>query len=284
MDIGYNSEYGRLKSVALHFPRESELEMMSAKESMYVKKPDYKEVLKEFRQYVELLWSLDINVYTDSEMLDADINPCPNSIYMRDIAGIMPDGIILGNPKYDVRKPEKKNFKEFLKYHKYNGNVIDTGSEFEGADMFWTKHNEITLSIGNRTSLKSFDYLKQMYSRKGIKFRAVPAAVEGIPQHLLGAKHIVNKDTLISRSSINSATLGFKNIIELDETDEVVHGYAMNVVTVGPNEIIMPEGNPKTMELFEDNNIICHTTPMYEICKMAGGPACMTLPLKRKTV
>ena len=284
MDIGYNSEYGRLKSVALHFPRKNELEMLSAKDSMYVKKPDYEKVLKEFQQYVELLWSLDINVHTDSEMPDADINSCPNSIYMRDIAGIMPDGIILGNPKYDVRKPEKKNFESFLEYHNYNGNIIDTISEFEGADMFWTKPNEVTLSVGNRTSLKSFDYLKLMYSRKGIKFKVVAAAAEGIPQHLLGAKHIVNEDTIISRSSINSSTLGFKNVIELDETPEVIYGYAMNIVTVGPNEIIMPEGNPETMEIFEDNNIICHTTPMYEICNMAGGPACMTLPLKRELV
>lgn len=284
MDIGYNSEYGRLKSVALHFPRENELKMMSAKDSMYVKAPDYKKVLKEFQQYVELLWKLDIDVYTDSEMPEEDIISCPNSIYMRDIAGIMPDAIILGNPKYDVRKPEKNNFKKFLEYHNYTGNLIDTDSEFEGADMFWTKHNEVTLSVGNRTSLKSFDHLKQMYSRKGIKFRIIAAAAEGIPQHLLGAKHIVSKDTLISRASINPSTLGFKNVIELDETPEVIHGYAMNVVTVGPNEIIMPEGNPETMALFEDNNIICHTTPMYEICKMAGGPACMTLPLKRKTI
>ena len=282
MDIGYNSEYTKLQSVALHLPRKEELEMMSAKDAMYVTEPDYEKVLKEFEEYVKLLWSLDIDVYTDSEM--EGIITCPNSIYMRDIAGIMHDGIILGNPKYDVRKPEKENFNKFLDYHNYKGNVIDTNSDFEGADMFWTKPDEVTLSVGNRTSLKSFDHLKQMYSRNGIKFRIVSAAPEGIPQHLLGAKHIVNEDTLISRSSINATTLGFKNVIELDETPEVIYGYAMNVVTVGPNEIIMPEGNPETMAIFEDNNIICHTTPMYEICKMAGGPACMTLPLKRKLI
>ena len=159
MDIGYNSEYTKLQSVALHLPRKEELEMMPAKDAMYVTEPDYKKVLKEFEQYVKLLWSLDIDVYTDSEM---SVEYHPNSIYMRDIAGIMPDGIILGNPKYDVRKPEKKNFEKFLDYHKYKGNVIDTNSDFEGADMFWTKPNEVTLSVGNRTSLKSFDHLKQM--------------------------------------------------------------------------------------------------------------------------
>ena len=79
MDIGYNSEYTKLQSVALHLPRKEELEMMSAKDAMYVTEPDYEKVLKEFEEYVKLLWSLDIDVYTDSEM--EGIITCPNCRY-----------------------------------------------------------------------------------------------------------------------------------------------------------------------------------------------------------
>ena len=79
----------------------------------------------------------------DSEM--DGIITCPNSIYMRDIAGIMHDGIILGNPKYDIRKPEKENFSNFLDYHNYKGNIIDTNSDFEGDE------NYVSYFIGDGT-------------------------------------------------------------------------------------------------------------------------------------
>ena len=281
------NEYGKLREVILHKPQQQELNSVSAEAAMYatVKSPDYYKVLQEFNEYVLLLESLGVKVWVDD--IDHEYI-CPNNIFMRDIGAVIGDTLVIGKPAYDIRKHEVHNFKNYLassglqsqfKILELNGNCT-----FEGADLFVIDNKEVVVAVGNRTNIHAYDRLKQYFSRQGWKFSIVTALPEGIPQHLLGAKHIVNEDTLISRSSINATTLGFKNVIELDETPEVIYGYAMNVVTVGPNEIIMPEGNPETMAIFEDNNIICHTTPMYEICKMAGGPACMTLPLKRKLI
>ena len=58
-------------------------------------------------------------------------------------------------------------------------------------------------------------------------------------------------------------------------------GYSCNVVTVGPKEIIMPAGNPKTKKLYESHGIKVHETTTNEISIMAGSLACMTLPLTR---
>ena len=73
----------------------------------------------------------------------------------------------------------------------------------------------------------------------------------------------------------------FKNSITLTEDSEVVNGYACNVVTIGPNEIVMPSGNPMTKRFYETQGLKVHETPTQEISMMAGSLACMTLPIKR---
>ena len=95
--------------------------------------------------------------------------------------------------------------------------------------------------------------------------------------------YIVDNDTIISRTNLNKHSVhkSFKKVIHLNEDSETVNGYACNVVTIGPKEIIMPAGNPFTKRHYEDNGLIVHETPTQEISMMAGSLACMTLPIKR---
>lgn len=282
MEIGYNSEYGRLKSVFLHIPRRGELEMASVEEAMYEYKPNYNYVLEEVSEYWDLLVKLGIDVQTS--MNTVDYIYYPNAIYMRDVAAMMHDAIILGNPRYDVRKGEELNFIKFLRQNDYKGKLIEFPEDvtFEGADMLRTGPNEITISAGNRTSVKVVDTLKALYSE--ITFKIVEARPEGIPQHILGAHMILDADTLILRTELSQDTLGYKKIIELKETDEVRKKYATNVLVIGPKEIIMPDDCPETQKIYESHGVKCHTSRMSEIRKMAGGFACCTLILNRDLI
>jgi N-dimethylarginine dimethylaminohydrolase len=149
----------------------------------------------------------------------------------------------------------------------------------EGADFFWVNEKEVIISVGNRTSLEFAETFKSLYP--DVNVRTVEAAAEGIPQHILGGAHIISEDTIIQRKSIVKHGLGFKNVIELEETEEVVNGYAMNIVTVAPMEIIMPSGNPETKAIYESHGIKVHESPAFELGKMGGCFACATLPLKR---
>jgi len=280
-EFGYSNEYDKLESVMIHIPRKNEIEYFDPKRAMYKSIPNYEKLLEEVDAYKKKLISLGIFVYDDLYFHETEYNRFPNQIYMRDLAVIMPDAIILANPKYDIRKGEEKNMLATLRHWGYSGRVIELSSRvtMEGADFFWISESEVLISIGNRTSEDFISTFKFFYPN--IKVNTVAAAPEGIPQHILGGAHIVSKDTIIQRRSIVKHDLGFKNVISLDETDEVVNGYAMNIVTIGPHEIIMPEGNPETQKIYEAHGIKVHTSPAYELGKMGGCFACCSLPIKR---
>ncbi len=281
VEIGYTNEYSKLESVMIHIPRIGEVVVKDAKEVMFKQVPNYDALLEEVDQYRTLLMELGIKVYDDIDFRDTDLNPFPNQIFARDLAIVTPNYYIMANPKYKIRKGEQFNALTTLRRHGYIGQVLELPDNItmEGADFFWINDNEVLISVGNRTSDLFAETFQCLYP--SIKVRKVAAAAEGIPQHILGGAHIVDKDTIIQRKAIIKHDLGFKNVIELEETDEVVNGYAMNIVTVGPMEIIMPSGNPKTKAIYEANGIKVHESPGVEYGKMGGCFACATLPIKR---
>lgn len=283
INIGYNDEYSKLESVAIHIPRYKEVVVTDPSSVMFKSTPNYEKLLHEIDEYRKLLKSLGIKVYDDVHFKDADIyGPFHNLVYMRDLAVVAPDRLILANPKYDVRKGEQEIMLATLRRNGYTGGYLDLPDDvtMEGADFFWINKNEVIISVGNRTSIEFAELFSKLYPK--INVRTVEAAPEGIPQHILGGAHIVDKDTIIQRKAIVKHDLGFKNVIELEETDEVVNGYAMNIVTVGPMEIIMPAGNPNTKAIYESHGIKVHETPCFELGKMGGAIACGTLPIKRE--
>jgi len=281
VEIGYTDEYSKLESVMIHIPRIGEVVVKDAKEVMFKQVPNYDALLEEVDQYRTLLMELGIKVYDDIDFRDTDLNPFPNQIFARDLAIITPNYYIMANPKYRIRKGEQFNALTTIRRHGYVGQVLELpiNITMEGADFFWINEKEVLISVGNRTSDLFAETFQCLYP--DIKVRTVAAAAEGIPQHILGGAHIVDKDTVIQRKAIIKHDLGFKNVIELEETDEVVNGYAMNIVTIGPMEIIMPSGNPKTKAIYEANGIKVHESPGVEYGKMGGCFACATLPIKR---
>lgn len=281
VEIGYTNEYSKLESVMIHIPRIGEVVVKDAKEVMFKQVPNYDALLEEVDQYRTLLMELGIKVYDDIDFRDTDLNPFPNQIFARDLAIITPNYYIMANPKYKIRKGEQFNALTTIRRHGYIGQVLELpiNMTMEGADFFWINEKEVLISVGNRTSDLFAETFQCLYP--DIKVRTVAAAAEGIPQHILGGAHIVDKDTIIQRKAIIKHDLGFKNVIELEETDEVVNGYAMNIVTIGPMEIIMPSGNPKTKAIYEANGIKVHESPGVEYGKMGGCFACATLPIKR---
>lgn len=281
VEIGYTNEYSKLESVMIHIPRIGEVVVKDAKEVMFKQVPNYDALLEEVDQYRTLLMELGIKVYDDIDFRDTDLNPFPNQIFARDLAIVTPNYYIMANPKYRIRKGEQFNALTTIRRHGYVGQVLELpiNITMEGADFFWINEKEVLISVGNRTSDLFAETFQCLYP--DIKVRTVAAAAEGIPQHILGGAHIVDKDTVIQRKAIIKHDLGFKNVIELEETDEVVNGYAMNIVTIGPMEIIMPSGNPKTKAIYEANGIKVHESPGVEYGKMGGCFACATLPIKR---
>jgi arginine deiminase len=67
-----------------------------------------------------------------------------------------------------------------------------------------------------------------------------------------------------------------------DET-EIIHGMALNYVTLGPRRILMPSGVPITQTFYEELGIACQTVQIDELSKAAGGIGCLTGVLQRES-
>ena len=63
---------------------------------------------------------------------------------------------------------------------------------------------------------------------------------------------------------------------------EARDGFALNLVTLGPRQVLMAAGNPNTQGFLESLGVTCHTVEVDELGKAAGAIGCLTGILHRK--
>jgi hypothetical protein len=73
---------------------------------------------------------------------------------------------------------------------------------------------------------------------------------------------------------------GFRVLFLPDEAEAARSG-ALNFVTLGPRQILMAAGNPKMQAFLEAEGVTCHTVPVDELLKAAGGIGCLTGVVER---
>jgi len=269
------SEYGRLRWVALAIPAlDAFNHLRYPAEASFVEIPDVRKVQEEMNAYCQLLTWLGVKV---SRFYYEEY---PNQIFLRDLAFAFPDRTLLAKPKYPVRDGEQDRLKDFL----VSVGVATTeqpNGTFEAADVLVTSPDQMVVAVGNRTSEQGIGALVRIAAQNYMHVKEIAAIDSDIPQHLLGHKHIVGPDFMLSRYQLSDDDLGMRDVLCLPETEEIVKGYAMNIVTVAENTIIMPAGCPRTRNIYVLEGLTVYETPMTEIHKMGGGLACITLPLQR---
>jgi N-dimethylarginine dimethylaminohydrolase len=65
-------------------------------------------------------------------------------------------------------------------------------------------------------------------------------------------------------------------VLRMPDEAELGRGLALSFVTLGPAQILMPAGNPRSQAFLEAAGVRCQTVPMEELAKAAGGIACLT--------
>lgn len=278
--INYYDEYSRLKRVALYRPSADEIEQKDVESAMYSSIPDTAIVLQEFDEVVAKLQELDVEVV----VLDGNksMTKTPNMIFLRDVAFVYGDDIFLARMKHSIRADEPLKFIALLTEVQPNLNGkfkhISEGT-MEGADLLIDSNKTILAYTGSRTSTESVSEVAKQLSIS--KVRHIPANIDGVPQHLLGGIHILGPELLTRRVEYCPEEVGgYKNIC-FTEDDEVSKGFSLNIITIAPNEILMPKNCPNTKFILESHGVVCHEVGIDEIHKMGGGLACMALPLAR---
>lgn len=279
--MALNSEYGQLQHVLLACPNPSSfVGKLSPIENGFITEPDFEGVSYQLTRYAKLLRSLGIRV---SIFI---YNQYPNQIFLRDLAFVMDNRVLLANPKLPCRQGEEQVLGKYLQ--RWCADLIVMPCKepsFEAADVLYLTPKQLAVAVGGRTSEKAADLsLKQFAALGGASIVKFESMTKDVPQHLLGHKHVVGPEKIIIRPQICAMMYGYHDVVILFEEEEVTREFAMNIVTIKENLIVMPDGCPKTRKLFESKGITCLTTPMDEIHKMGGGLACITLPLAREPV
>lgn len=281
IDVSYSNEYSRLRHVILYRPHIDEIEQDDIKKAMYIAKPNPQAVLSEFDNIAAKLRQLGVIV----TILDGSGSSVrtPNMIYLRDVAFIFNNQIILARMKHKARSEEPAKFKRLLSnaepslVHQFLS--VSDGS-MEGADLLIKNNNTVLAYTGSRTSNNFVDILRQKLNIS--ELINVPAHISGVPQHLLGGIHILDKDLLTRRVKYCDTDITGYHSIDFFEDQEITNKFSLNIITIGPREILMPANCNRTKIRLQAHGVICHEVEVSEIHKMGGGLACMVLPVQRK--
>lgn len=283
--VRYTNEFEALKSAALYRPRVDEISQDDPAVSMYESVPEPHKVLREVDAVIKKLTELRVHV----EVLEGSLgenNPITtNMIYLRDTAFIFRDKIIAANMKFPLRRDEPPKLANLLikNNQRYSDHIVsDTVSHsFEGAD-FLVFENNVSVYTGYRTDVGSLNEFNKLF--EAANFTEIQASISRVPQHILGGVHIVDSDLGLRRNKYCKDNIAGIKFIDFEENDEITKGFALNIITLGPKEILMPANRPSTQSKLEKAGILCHTVEIDEIHKMGGGLACMMLPLVRGIV
>ncbi len=157
---------------------------------------------------------------------------------------------------------------------------------FEGADAAWIDSDTAILGTGLRTNDEGATQVTSLLREMDVEVVRVTLPYGAM--HLMGTLRFVNRDlaicwpTRIPYAAVKALEEHGYTVLFIPDEEEAIRGMALNFVTLGPQSIIMPAGNPQTQSFYEDSGIKCVTVEVNELHKAAGGIGCLTGILKRE--
>ncbi|GAB4164827.1 MAG: hypothetical protein Fur0021_40390 [Candidatus Promineifilaceae bacterium] len=207
--------------------------------------------------------------------------PPPNLLFAADLFFMTPEGAIVGRPASTVRAGEERWVARRLAdlgvpiLRAVRGDGV-----FEGADAMWLDTQTVLLGLGRRTNAAAAAQLAATLAELGVS--VIQTQLPPDAMHLMGQLRLVDGDLALAwphRLSANAVAAlrarGYQIAFIPDEMEAAQRG-ALNVVTLAPRQVLMPTNCPRTQQFYEAHDIACHTTPVSELLKAAGGIACLT--------
>jgi len=284
-ECGISNEWATLESVLMHRPG-SELESINdPNEALMFNKLDLAVARKQHDNLTE--------AYRDAEITVSYVEPIevppPNLMFAADLFFMTPEGVILARPASKVRAGEERFVvKKLAELRVPILRCVRGRGTFEGADACWVNPDTVLLATGLRTNDEGAIQVTCLLEEMGVEVVLV-----GLPyaaMHLMGTLRFVDRDLAICwRSRVPYGAVealqehGYSVIFTPDD-EETSSGMALNFVTLGEKQILMPAGNPTTQSFYEEMDIKCKVVEVSELHKAAGGIACFTGILKRHSI
>lgn len=290
MNIGCQTEYGKIERLLLKHPKDAYIDQASIdkqwKALNHSEPTDYKKAVIEYDNLVTLLKSFVPYI----EYLPQNEKTGLDSLYVHDPVMVTKKGAILCN----MGKAERNGEPDAVEgYFKAIGlpilGTITGGGRLEGGDVVWLDDRTIVVGEGYRTNAEGIRQLKQVTSSLVYEFSVVP-----LP-HWRGPSHCLHLMSMISPVDRDLAVVYPKmmpvpfrewlirrGVTLIEVPDSEYDNMACNVLAVAPRKCIMLSGNPATKGMLEEAGAEVHEIDGAEIChKGAGGPTCLTRPILR---
>jgi len=281
---GVDSEWARLKAVLVHRPGAEIEAITNANKALMLDIPN--DALA--RQQHDGLVSAYRNASVTVSYIEPRDIPPPNLMFVADLLFMTPEGAILARPASTVRAGEERFVAQrlaelgipILRYIRGKG-------VFEGADASWIDCETAIIATGLRTNAEGAAQVTSLLQEMAVEVITVNLPLGAM--HLMGTLRFVDRDRAISwrtrtpQAAVKALRDRGYTVSFLPDEEEAIHGMALNFVTLGPNRILMPTGNPETQSFYEDMGIKCETVEVNEIHKAAGGIGCLTGVLRRES-
>lgn len=277
---GINSEWQSLRRVILHRPGQ-ELEVTDFQRALFLDRIEPDKARRQHDQLTETFERLGIQVirYSGSEAL-------PNLMFQADLLFMTPEGAVLARPASAARTGEEVVMARSLAQLGIPIlRSISGAATFEGADAAWLNPKTVLIGRGLRTNEAGARQVASVLTDLG-----VDSIISDLPE---GTMHLMGQLRFLDRSIalVWGRRIGQRiedilreqayEVLDVPDEDEARAGMALNFVTVGPREVVLPAGNPKTMQLLVELGVQCHAVEMSEIAKAAGAMGCLTGVLER---
>ncbi len=291
MLYGGQTEVGQIESILIKRPQDGFISQdhLNAQwqKLNYQACPDFRRAIEEYDQFVHLLKQTAPRMHflPRAESLSID------SVYVRD-AMIMTDrGAILCNMGKKERRGEPEIAATFLKELEVPvlGSITGDG-RLEGGDLIWLDNTTLVVGRGYRTNDEGIRQLRELTHDLVDWLVVVPLPHWSGPNdvmHLMSLISPVDHDLAAVYSRLLPVPfrelLLERGIRLVEVPDSEFETMGCNILAVAPGKCITLEGNPQTMRLLEKAGVEVMTYVGNEISrKGAGGPSCLTRPLRRK--
>lgn len=286
-DWGVDSEIGKLRAVLMHRPGR-ELESVRRDPARYrFRAPmDPELAARQHDAVADIYRAAGVAVY----YVERTREDRPNTMYMRDLVFMTPEGAIVGRPAMAERRGEERYVAETLAtlgvpvIKTVNGDGI-----FEGACAMWADRETVLLGTGARTNEEGARQVEAELRNLGVK-HVVRFQIPYGHAHIDGLLNIADRDKAICFPWQTPYDVvwalkerGF-TVLEATSIEEVKLTFACNFVALEPGKVVMPGGNPRTKEILEDAGVEVIQVDVSEIMKGWGAIHCMTAFLKRDPV
>ncbi|MDA7026177.1 dimethylarginine dimethylaminohydrolase family protein [Bacillus sp. CLL-7-23] len=273
---GCNSEYDRLKIVALCRPEYMEIAEVINETQKYFYHDNINKTLA-VKQHETLIKELK-NQGVEVVLLPSE-SQFPEQVFTRDIGFVIGETIFTAQLSARVRQGEENVLQRWLEKENLSYQPFNKGYCIEGGDIL-IDQNTVYAGISSRTTFSAVQQLKRQLT----SYEVIPVPFEESFLHLDCIFNILSEDEAL----IYPKALGeneYKrlkeryNLIEITDDEQFTLG--TNILSLGNQTVISLPHNKQLNKQLQKRGYTVIEIDLSEIIKSGGSFRCCTMPLQR---